>query len=220
MGCQSSKQSENVKTKKSKLSKLDVNENANAAPNVRLPNSSDSKKSTCDILMKSKRKSYNEKRLLDSIASQPVIEKLQLQRSNKEIPVEKVTFSSEEPNDEVGNSAPEPVVIRSADLKRRRIVSRSMEPNEEVISNWNQSKRNKLHVHESNFICMNDNNKGHEQLDEKLNKKYKLNNGKQLQIRTKTKRSRADPEDDTLYEVPLKMPEFDLIPSRSGDSVA
>lgn len=35
----------------------------------------------------------------------------------------------------------------------------------------------------------------------------------------KTKRNRANPEDDTLYEVPLRMPEFDLVPSQSEDSV-
>ncbi|EFO26609.2 hypothetical protein LOAG_01865 [Loa loa] len=152
------------------------------------------------------------------VAGQPAIEKLQSEQSNKEALAERVTFSTDELNDEVGSSAPEPPIKHSTDLKIRTIISRSMEPNEEAISSWNQSKRNKLHKHRSEKSC--DNNKGHKHLDEKLNKKYMVNDGRQLQIRTKTKRSRADPEDDTLYEVPLKMPEFDLVPSRSEDSLA
>ncbi|KAL3994881.1 hypothetical protein ACH3XW_23540 [Acanthocheilonema viteae] len=184
MGCQSSKQSENAKTRKSKLSKPDANEKTNVTPNI---------------------------------ASQPAIKKLQSERSKKEIPAEKVTFSSGEPNDEMGSSA-ERAVNRKADLKVKRVVSRSMESNEEAVSDWNQSKKDKLRRHKSEQNLVS--NKEHKYLDGKLNKKYMLNSSKQLQIRTKTKRNRADPEDDTLYEVPLKMPEFDLMTPRPEDSVA
>ncbi|VDK67121.1 unnamed protein product [Litomosoides sigmodontis] len=169
MGCQFSKQSENAKTTRSKLSKPDAKEN---------------------------------------IAGEPVIEKLRSERSSKEAVAE-----NEELNDEVGNVVPE-----GAGLKLSTIVSRSAEPNEEAVGNRNQLKRNKLHKHESERSP--NNNRRPKDLGETLNRKYLLNNSKQLQIRTKTKRSRANPEDDTLYEVPLRMPEFDLVPSRSEDSVA
>lgn len=46
------------------------------------------------------------------------------------------------------NNAPEPAVNRSADLKKKTIVSRSMEPNEDAIKSWNQLK-NILRKHES-----------------------------------------------------------------------
>lgn len=58
----------------------------------------------------------------------------------------------------MGNSIPEPEVNHSADLKIRTVVSRSIEPNEEAISNWNQSKRNKIHKH--GLEQSPDNNKG------------------------------------------------------------
>ncbi|VDO09818.1 unnamed protein product [Brugia timori] len=189
MGCQSSKQGEHTKIGKSKL---DANENANASSVVRLP--------------------------LILVASQPAIEKLPLEQSNKEVHAERVTFSTEELNDEMGNSALEPEANYSAALKVKTTVSRSMEPNEEAISNWKQSRRNKLHKH--SLQRSPGSSKGHKHLDEKLNRKYMTNKGRQLQIRTKTKRSRGNPEDDTLYEVPLKMPEFDLVPSQSEDNVA
>uniref|UniRef100_A0AAF5Q366 Uncharacterized protein n=1 Tax=Wuchereria bancrofti TaxID=6293 RepID=A0AAF5Q366_WUCBA len=153
-----------------------------------------------------------------NVASQPVIEKLQSEQSNKEAHAERVTFSTDELNDEIGNSAPKPEANHNAALKVKTTVSRSMESSEEAISNWKQSRRNKPHKHGSQRSSGS--SKGHKHLDEKLNRKYMVNNGRQLQIRTKTKRSRGDPEDDTLYEVPLKMPEFDLVPSRSENNVA
>uniref|UniRef100_A0A0R3RS10 Uncharacterized protein n=1 Tax=Elaeophora elaphi TaxID=1147741 RepID=A0A0R3RS10_9BILA len=111
----------------------------------------------------------------------------------------RVTFSTEEANDEVGNSGRrERPVNRSTDVKAKTIVSRSMEANEEAVSNWNQSKRNKLHNHSSELS-----------LDKNRSKKDCM----------RIKQSRGDPEDDTLYEVPLKMPEFDLVPSRLEESV-
>ncbi|VIO93873.1 Uncharacterized protein BM_BM10431 [Brugia malayi] len=82
-----------------------------------------------------------------NVASQPAIEKLPLEQSNKEVHAERVTFSTEELNDEMGNSALEPEANYSAALKVKTTVSRSMEPNEEAISNWKQSRRNKLHKH-------------------------------------------------------------------------
>uniref|UniRef100_A0A2K6VEA7 Uncharacterized protein n=1 Tax=Onchocerca volvulus TaxID=6282 RepID=A0A2K6VEA7_ONCVO len=119
------------------------------------------------------------------------------------------------------NSTPKLSVNRNIDqnLKMRTGTSRILESNEEFASNRNQSKWIKIHKDGESEQNL-DNNKGQKQLDEKLKKKYGLNNGKQLQIRTKTKRNRANPEDDTLYEIPLKMPEFDLVPSRSEDSTA
>ncbi|KAM3718937.1 CTP synthase [Dirofilaria immitis] len=180
MGCQSSK-GEHAKTEKSKLSKNDTNEKANAI-------------------------------------GQPLADKSWQERQHNEIPLEKVTFSSEEMNDEMGRSVSELPINHNTDLKMRIPGSLILEPNEEITSNWKQSKKIKIHKHRSEQNL--DNNKSYKQLGEKLNKKCGPNNGKQLQIRTKTKRSRANPEDDTLYEVPLKMPEFDLVPSRSEDSVA
>lgn len=55
MGCQSSKQGEHAKTGKSKLPKLETNENANTCPDVRLPSLIlNSRKWTNKILPKSK----------------------------------------------------------------------------------------------------------------------------------------------------------------------
>lgn len=51
----------------------------------------------------------------------------------------------------MGNIVPE-----RADLKVRTTVSRSAEPNEEAIGNWNQSKRNK---HEAEQSSNNDRRK-------------------------------------------------------------
>lgn len=57
MGCQSSKQSGNEKTRKSKLSKFEANENANASPNIRSVNNFDCQEEN----------PYNKKRLSDSV---------------------------------------------------------------------------------------------------------------------------------------------------------
>uniref|UniRef100_A0A915PSG8 Uncharacterized protein n=1 Tax=Setaria digitata TaxID=48799 RepID=A0A915PSG8_9BILA len=117
----------------------------------------------------------------------------------------------------VENSIPELPAQRSTNLKVKTIASRSIEPNEEANSNGNEAKEIKIYTCRSERSADKDNE--HKHLEQKLSKKH-LRNNKQLHIRTKTKRSRADPEDDTLYEIPLKMPELDLVPSRSEDSVA
>uniref|UniRef100_A0A182EFC8 Uncharacterized protein n=2 Tax=Onchocerca ochengi TaxID=42157 RepID=A0A182EFC8_ONCOC len=106
------------------------------------------------------------------------------QNRKKEILEEKVTFSSEERNDQMENSTPKLSVNRNIDqnLKMRTGTSRILESNEEFASNRNQSKWIKIHKDGESEQNL-DNNKGQKQLDEKLKKKYGLNNGKQLQIR-------------------------------------
>ncbi|VDO79228.1 unnamed protein product [Onchocerca flexuosa] len=95
------------------------------------------------------------------------------------------TFSSDERNDQMEKGAPKLSVNHNTDLNLKIGTDtwRILKSNEEFANNRNQSKWIKIHKHgesEQNH----DNNKGQKQSDEKLKKKYGLNNGKQLQIRT------------------------------------